>query len=208
VAREQCGRADHPQALKRLTGCRSARAWCTSRRTVEQRPHQLLVLTGSLMLATRGSVARRTRPLPARCASRDLPIRPPAPRRRANRSRRAACSGWRCRAGRARVVAGARQRRPCLVSRHRVFGERLPREALVVAELDPHRFMTPSIIATSTYWPLPVMLAWRSAASSPIARCRPVPESPICAPVTKGGPSGRPWCSSPRPSPGRRSRRP
>ena len=52
--------------------------------------------------------------------------------------------------------------------------------------------MTPSIIATSTYWPWPVFSAWRSAASSPIAKCKPVPESPICAPVTKGGPSGTP----------------
>ena len=31
-----------------------------------------------------------------------------------------------------------------------------------------------------------------SAASKPMARCSPVPESPICAPVTKGGPSGTP----------------
>jgi formyl-CoA transferase len=54
------------------------------------------------------------------------------------------------------------------------------------------RFITPSIIATSTYCPCPVCSAWRNAASSPIARCRPVPESPICAPVTKGGPSGTP----------------
>src|SRR6266851_1473355 len=55
-----------------------------------------------------------------------------------------------------------------------------------------HKFMTPSIIATSTYWPLPVRSACLSAASSPIARCSPVPESPICAPVTNGGPSGTP----------------
>ena len=55
-----------------------------------------------------------------------------------------------------------------------------------------HKFITPSIIATSTYWPWPVCSAWRSAASRPIARCRPVPESPICAPVTNGGPSGTP----------------
>ena len=38
----------------------------------------------------------------------------------------------------------------------------------------------------------PVVLRWYSAATMPSARCSPVPESPICAPVTSGGPSSKP----------------
>src|SRR5206468_9147711 len=36
------------------------------------------------------------------------------------------------------------------------------------------------------------VLRWYSAATMPNARCNPVPESPICAPVTNGGPSSKP----------------
>ena len=52
--------------------------------------------------------------------------------------------------------------------------------------------MTQSIMAVSTYWPRPVRSRWSSAASMPARRCTPVPESPICAPATTGGPSNSP----------------
>src|SRR5688572_8539118 len=58
--------------------------------------------------------------------------------------------------------------------------------------LTRHRFITPSIMATWTCWPLPDFSAGLKAASRPIAGCNPVPLSPICAPVTEGGPSGTP----------------
>ncbi len=58
--------------------------------------------------------------------------------------------------------------------------------------LTRHRLSTPSCIAASTFWPLPVVFLWYSAATMPSARCSPVPESPICAPVTSGGPSSKP----------------
>src|SRR4029077_12137136 len=55
-----------------------------------------------------------------------------------------------------------------------------------------HRFSTLSCIAASTFWPRPVRSRWYSAATIPSARCSPVPLSPICAPVTSGGPSSKP----------------
>ena len=55
-----------------------------------------------------------------------------------------------------------------------------------------HRLSTASCIGASTFWPRPVLLRWYSAATMPSARCRPVPLSPICAPVTTGGPSSKP----------------
>src|SRR6202021_2122351 len=58
--------------------------------------------------------------------------------------------------------------------------------------LTRHRFKTPSCIAASTLWPRPLLLRWYSAQTMPSARCRPVPLSPICAPVTSGGPSSNP----------------
>ncbi len=54
------------------------------------------------------------------------------------------------------------------------------------------RFITQSIMAHSTYWPRPVRSRWMSAARIPAIKCTPVPESPICAPVTTGGPSNKP----------------
>ncbi len=37
-----------------------------------------------------------------------------------------------------------------------VFAERAVREALLVAQLHPHRLSTPSCMAQSTFWPRPL----------------------------------------------------
>ena len=47
-------------------------------------------------------------------------------------------------------------------------------------------------MAASTFCPRPVVFRWYKAATMPSARCNPVPLSPICAPVTSGGPSSKP----------------
>jgi len=68
----------------------------------------------------------------------------------------------------------------------------------MVAELDAHRFITPSIIATHVL-PLAGAVALVQRGEQPDREMQPVPVSPICAPVTNGGPSGTRWCSSRRP---------
>src|SRR6266849_1379206 len=64
--------------------------------------------------------------------------------------------------------------------------------ASVWVNLTRVRFNTASCIATSTSWPWPVRPRWTSAARIAIARCMPVPLSPILAPLSVGGPSAGP----------------
>ena len=63
-----------------------------------------------------------------------------------------------------------------------------------------HRLSTPSCMAHSTRWPRPVFSRWNSAVTMPRARCSPVPESPIWAPATTGGPPGNPVVLAPPPA--------
>ena len=47
-------------------------------------------------------------------------------------------------------------------------------------------------MAAVTRWPLLDVSLWNNAVTIPNARCRPVPESPIWAPVTVGNPPAKP----------------
>jgi hypothetical protein len=64
--------------------------------------------------------------------------------------------------------------------------------AKVCVYLTRVRFSTASCIATSTRWPRPVRSRCTNAARIAIVRCMPVPESPILAPLTIGGPPASP----------------
>ena len=50
----------------------------------------------------------------------------------------------------------------------------------------------PARIEICTRWPRPVCVRWYSAAQIAPNRCTALPESPIWAPVTTGGPSSKP----------------
>ena len=50
----------------------------------------------------------------------------------------------------------------------------------------------PPRIEICTRWPRPVWVRWYSAAQIAPNRCTALPESPIWAPVTTGGPSSKP----------------
>ena len=122
------------------------------------------------------------------------PTPPPAPRRRASRSRRAACSGSRCRAGRRRSRCPRAARRPCPCrSAPSTRPASAARQALVVAEL--HAAEVHHAVHHRDLDVLALAGAVRPGAARRAGRSRgagPVPESPICAPVTNGGPSGTP----------------
>ena len=94
----------------------------------------------------------------------------------------------------ARGVAGARHR----VAERDAFAELAVflqgpmREPLLIAQLDAAKVQHAVLHRAVTFWPRPDFSRWNSAVTMPRARCTPVPESPICAPVTSGRPSWKP----------------
>src|SRR5499425_3136948 len=79
-----------------------------------------------------------------------------------------------------------------LVQRGRTGQGQLVEVAMQEAVLTRVRFRTASCIATSTSWPWPVRPRCTRAARMAIARCMPVPLSPMLAPLSSGGPSASP----------------